>query len=122
MPKQESKVVKIIDEYRIVFNRGERDGINLNERYLVFEIGEEIFDPDTGESLGRIEIIKGKGKVTHIQEKMSTLETYEQDKLKVPQPKGALGMAMAMGYGADYEYVTRSFEDATVGDIVKKIG
>ena len=56
------KVVKLLDEYKIVINKGANDGIKVGQVFLVYKEDEELFDPDTNESLGRLEIVKGKGK------------------------------------------------------------
>ena len=69
------KVIKIIDEYNIVINKGTADGITSNARFLVYRLGEELFDPDTNESLGVLEIVCGEGKPEHIQDHMATLHT-----------------------------------------------
>ena len=76
------RVVEVLDEYRIVINRGSDDGIKDGYRFIIYDLGNEIFDPDTGESLGRIENVQGIGKVTHLQPKIATLtsDQYIQDK------------------------------------------
>jgi len=73
MDKKQIKVVSKIDNYQIVINKGEQDKINSYMRFLVYEEGKEIFDPETKESLGFLEIPKGIFKVFHIQEKMTVL-------------------------------------------------
>lgn len=73
----EAKVIKIVDDYKIAINKGSNDGIKKNDTFIIFEKGEELFDPDTKESLGYLEIPKLKMKVFNIQEKMSLLESAE---------------------------------------------
>lgn len=74
-------VVKIIDEYKVVINRGIRDGIKNGQRFLVYKVDDqELVDPDTGENLGQLEIIRGIGKVVHLQEKLATIESAEYDR------------------------------------------
>jgi len=73
------RVVAVIDEYHCTINRGSEDGVGVGDRYLIYGLGEEIKDPDTGESLGVLEIVRGRGKVSHLQPKMATLETYERE-------------------------------------------
>jgi hypothetical protein len=69
-------VVAVIDEYRVAINRGARDGVKQGQRFLVYEVGEEeIKDPETGESLGHLEIVRGTAKVVHVQELLATLES-----------------------------------------------
>jgi len=65
------------DDYEVVINKGENDGISPNDQFLIYEIGEELFDPDTGEHLGKLEIVKGIAKPKHIQEKITTLISAE---------------------------------------------
>jgi len=73
----EAKVIKIVDDYKIAINKGSNDNVNKNDIFMIFEKGEELFDPDSKESLGFLEIPKLKMKVFNIQEKMSLLESAE---------------------------------------------
>ena len=80
-----AEVAKVINEYKLVINRGSIDNVKLDQKFLVYSISdEEVFDPTTKESLGYLEIPKGTGKVIHIQERMATLETdmVETDPIK----------------------------------------
>ncbi len=68
-------VASIMDLSRVVINRGAEHGVKYSQRFAVYALSEEdIIDPITRASLGRLEIIKGIGKVVHIQDKMSILE------------------------------------------------
>ena len=67
------KVAKVVDEFTLVINFGSEEGIRVGERFLVFAVGDEIFDPDTKQTLGQLEIVKGTGKVIHVQAHMSTV-------------------------------------------------
>lgn len=71
------KVAAELDSYQVAINRGANDGIEIGDRFLVFQLGDEIEDPDTGESLGLLEIVRGRAKVVHLQERMATLESIE---------------------------------------------
>lgn len=73
------KVVKVIDEYRLVINKGSDDGITTNNQFLIYHLGEELFDPDTFQSLGVLELVCGEGKPEHIQEHMTTLVTSKRE-------------------------------------------
>lgn len=79
----ETIVVKLIDDYRVVLNKGQKDGLSEGDEFIIYELGEEITDPLTNESLGRIEIIKGKGKVTHLQERLATVTSTNRYTKKV---------------------------------------
>lgn len=117
MSDKNAKVIKVIDNYRVVINKGESNGVKVGDRYLVFELGEELIDPDTSESLGILEIVKGKGKVIHLQARMATLETYEVERRR----KYLTGLELAAGV-SPYEDVLKSFEYAKIGDIAVQIG
>jgi len=84
----EGKVIKIIDDYKLVINKGSKDGVKNLHKFIILEKGEELFDPDTSESLGYLEIPKLKMKVIHVQEKISILESDEinitfEEKIKI---------------------------------------
>jgi hypothetical protein len=70
----EGKVAAIIDDFTIVINRGKRDGVEEGGYFVIFKLGEEIHDSETGESLGIFEIVKARVEVIHVQEKMSTCQ------------------------------------------------
>jgi hypothetical protein len=59
---------------QIWINRGDDSGMKLGEIFEVFEPGEELFDPQTKESLGTTEALMGKAKVTRINPKVSIVE------------------------------------------------
>lgn len=86
------KVVQKIDDYKIVINKGASDGVTMNNRFLVYRLGNELFDPDTKESLGVLELVCGEGKPEHIQEHLTTLYTanYETKKTKTVVKRGGL--------------------------------
>jgi hypothetical protein len=72
-----ARVVAVSDgDYDVAINRGKADGLKIGQRFIVYGLSEEeIKDPDTGESLGRLEIVRGRGMVTHLQEKMATIRS-----------------------------------------------
>ena len=73
MPMLEGKVIKVVNDIRIVINKGSENGVCMSDRFLIYRLGEELFDPETGESLGVLELVCGEGKPEHIQEKMTIL-------------------------------------------------
>lgn len=68
-------VASVMELSRVVINRGAEHGVKYSQRFVVYALSDEdIVDPVTKQSLGRLEIIKGIGQVVHIQDKMSILE------------------------------------------------
>lgn len=81
---QDARVIKVIDDYTVVINRGKEHGLESFFRVLVYFVDpEELVDPETKESLGNLEIVRGTGKPIHIQDKMATIKS---DRI-LPRPK-----------------------------------
>ena len=68
-------VARIISEKEIVLNVGKTDGVKEGMEFVIYSESEKIFDPETGEDLGSLEIIKGRVTVYHVQEKLSRAKT-----------------------------------------------
>lgn len=118
-------VAKVIDPWRVVINRGEVHGIKEGQRFLIYRLSvDEIVDPATGESLGRLEYVKGTGRVTHIQEKMSIVESDRREpaERRIVKSGSPLGLT---GPRTQEEIVVPSslaqFDDPRVGDEAKPI-
>ena len=77
------------DGLAVVVNKGSSSGVKVGMHYLIYNKGEEIMDPETNVSLGTLEIVCGKGIVTHVQENMATIKSSEKDTSvsKVIRPK-----------------------------------
>jgi hypothetical protein len=76
-------VAKVIDEYRLVINKGENSGIKEGQRMLVYNTSdEEIKDPHTGESLGYLELVRGTGTIIFVQDKISILQSDKTNNKK----------------------------------------
>lgn len=73
-----AKIIHINDDKtQFVINKGSNDNVYPYQKFLIVELGDSVIDPDTGENLGILEIVKGQAKFFHIQEKMSTLISDE---------------------------------------------
>jgi len=66
------RVIKVVGDVAII-NRGEGSA-TVGETYAVFLMGEELTDPQSGESLGVMEIEAGLGKITEVKPKFSFLK------------------------------------------------
>ena len=73
----DGKIAKIINEYEVVVNRGYSHGVESDMQFIVYTVGDQITDPDTGETLGNVEHIKAKIEPKSIQENMTVMETAE---------------------------------------------
>lgn|GEM_PF-1887094 len=67
------RVVKVLAGGRVVANIGLEAGVKPGDVFAVFELGEEIIDPETSESLGILEQVKGTLIAQHVQPKLTQL-------------------------------------------------
>ncbi|MEL6581314.1 MAG: hypothetical protein AAFQ14_16345 [Cyanobacteria bacterium J06621_12] len=129
--KSEKKVfpaqaAKIISSIRIAVNRGSEDKIKLNQKVLLYSLSdEEIQDPETGESLGYLEIYKGTGKVIAVQEKLSVIES-DRDELTEALVKSMTHPLFSPNFSPGFpKNLTKGnkipFENPQVGDFIKPI-
>ena len=114
-----SKIVKVADiitNTKIVLNIGSDDGASCGDIYQIFTLGKEIIDPDTGDALEKVEIIRGVGKVTHVQKKICTIDSNEFEKRQVTKRKNS-----AYNFSSNPEEITyvreqKPFEKIQIGD------
>lgn len=118
-----ARVAKVLDEYRLVINRGEEHGIKRGQRVLVYKPSEEIFDPETGKSLGVLELVKGTGKVIHVQPEMSTIESDATKEERTIQHRKTISWALEgfLGPQTVYSDIVVPFEEPMENDLVKPI-
>ena len=122
----EAKVIKVIDDYEIVINKGSEAGVQYKQEFLIYYFGEELQDPDTQESLGKLEILCGKAKVKHIQPLMTTLVSNEY-RYKVLKRTIKNNSAFAVITGGQTTEETEPeneqlpFDDVKVGCLSKRI-
>ena len=126
-------VANVIDNCKLVLNVGENDGVKIGDRFLVYtNSNEDIVDPITKKSLGKLELVKGKGKVTHVQQYMCTIETLntKEKTKKTVKDNNSLGFAI-LNYSfstpsttkteEEVEIIPIPFENPKVGDLAKEI-
>ncbi|MBC2604088.1 CsgG/HfaB family protein [Puniceicoccus vermicola] len=74
----------------VMFNRGDGFDISKGDIWLVYAAGDEMIDPDTGESLGSVEAEVGKIRVLEVMPKVTRAEIVEDygiEKLQVVRPQ-----------------------------------
>lgn len=121
--KYDGKVTAILNPTKLVINRGSVDGVKIDNVYVVFSLGESLSDPDTGEILGELEIVKGKGKVIHVQERIATIETFEYEEgtrtiAREQNIPSWLGLGSTI---TESQRQKKIFEDVQRGDFVRRV-
>jgi hypothetical protein len=117
-------VAKVIDSYKLVINKGSEDGIREGQRMLVYHVSDEdIKDPNTGESLGFLELVRGTGKIIFVQDKISILESDKVEIIKFRQEPSLVNRAMFTFAGSEVRESKEliRFDNPQVGDQVKPI-
>lgn len=97
----------------IVISAGKARGISEDMRFVVYELGIELFDPDTKESLGRFELVKGEGKTTHVMPGMSRLKSTHTKKVVLNGVK--------IAGASQFRTVTIPFAGVRIGDAVRPV-
>jgi len=136
-----AKVVSVVDPFTIVINAGSDRVVKLGDVFMVVGIGPMIEDPDTRKEIERLEIVRGRARVSHLQPKMATLTSMEVEHLpdvrEVKKVKGHTGRRapglLATIYGPDLaedsitETITpgadkrKALVNVTIGDVVIKM-
>lgn len=125
MSEIQGKVIRVLSPTELVINLGSSQSVTEHSRFVVFTLGGEIDDPDSGEPLGQLEIVKGRAEAKHVQEKMSTIQSIEKKKLKFDRALAPpLGSAWSFGPQqaerlTEEVEVAAAFQDVEVGDLVR---
>lgn len=112
---------------QVIINKGSIDDIENGQRFIVFAIGDELFDPETNESLGKLEIIKGTGIATHVQEKITTITTDSYKKIPKRVTRNSLYNLLTGIPSTNQEYIEEfvetkiPFRNVEKGDYVRPI-
>lgn len=118
------KVAKVINQHNLVINKGLSDNIRIGQRFLVYTIGESIFDPETKEDLGQLEIVKGTGVAIHVQDKITIIESDRKSSSFRKVIRKNPNLAQIFGGGEEEVIDTANsipFTNPSVGDLVRKI-
>lgn len=68
----EGKIAKILGNNEVVINRGRAQGVRQGMLFEIFAPeGEEVWDPDTGETLGTVEDVKARAEVTEVKDRLA---------------------------------------------------
>lgn len=126
------RVVDVIDQENVVINVGANGDIKRGDRFIIYGVGKEIIDPDSNESLGHLELVRGEGIVVHVQEKMCIVRsdeyTSEPPVTEVRTYPNPIGMLTYAGRTTEEKKVIKSgkksrieFRDVENGDFARII-
>lgn len=122
-PKFPARVIEVVDRFKIVINRGE-SSVRKGQRFLIYSQGKELFDPETNESLGHLEIVRGTGVVSHVQERMCTITSDQRRSTTRRTIKRSDAYSLIQGRGEEIVEEPgpiQPFDEASVGDYAKPV-
>lgn len=118
------RVASIQDNFRVVINAGSDDGVDEDMEFVIYSPGEEIIDPETGKSLGKLEKVKGRIEIVHVQPTMSVGRSSQFTDQKFPV-QNALSALSSFGINGERQYdvrkVRRKLDTVEVGDFVRRL-
>lgn len=122
-PTFPATVAHVIDPFRLAINMGLRHGVRVGQRFLIYALSsEDILDPETKESLGRLEIVRGTGRVIHLQESLATIESDRRQGRTIRRTTtGPLSSILGGTVVEEGEGDLMPFEEPKVGDKVRPI-
>lgn len=123
----EFKVIKIIDDYKVVINAGYQNNVTKKDVFEIYVVGEQVYDPDTEEPIGTLDIIKATITPITIYDKMSICINTQSDLNSLAQT-GLLLQGIYSGkskrLNVDNTQITgglSSPDEIKIGDKVRKI-
>jgi hypothetical protein len=123
-----ARVVRVMDPSTVVINVGAEKGVKRGDRFIVlFVEPNELVDPDTGVHLGRLEIVRGTGLVTHVQQHMATIRSDRVESNGRIVTRGGVGtnsLLASLTQATTTEYTDINvlpFNDVEVGDIARPV-
>ncbi|MFN7338111.1 MAG: hypothetical protein ACK5SY_00780 [bacterium] len=70
-----AKVIEVIDDFKVVINRGELNSIRIDASHLVYSItNKPIYDPITSDFIGHCILYKGSGRIISVEENTSIIQ------------------------------------------------
>ena len=93
--EKQIKIAKIISTTELVINAGSKQNINVGDKFeIIDKVGSEpVMDPDTGKSLGTLDIIKGMVEVTAVYPNMSIVQS---ERTISPLLQASVGVAQSL--------------------------
>lgn len=85
-----TKIARILSRTQVVLAAGAIQGVLEGMEFVIYDLSDPILDPETGEVLGQLELVKGKVTVSHVQDRISTATTASTRVRRVSDPLAEL--------------------------------
>lgn len=117
------QVVHILSEFEVVIDAGANDGLKPGMKALVYTQGPMIMDID-GSPLEALEIVKGIGRISHLQGRIATLGSLETtpSSRTIKKTTGGFGLALGLVPNVTEEAMAPEaapFRGPQIGDLIR---
>ena len=85
-----TKVAQVLSTTQLILAAGSEEGVREGMEFVIYALGRQIADPDTGQSLGQLEMVKGRVKAAYVQEKMCQATVIGRTITETIEPFAAL--------------------------------
>src|SRR5437870_4764299 len=115
-----TKIARILSPTRVVLAAGSEQGVEEGMEFVIYELSDPVTDPETQESLGQLELHKGRVEAIHVQDKMATAITVRR---RVYRPTFT-EVFTGTGWREEHERlrVDSSVETAVKADLTVRVG
>ena len=114
------KIIKIIDEYRVIINAGTEDDIKQGDILQICAPDEPVVDPDTGRTLGILSCVKATIMATEVYDRFSICQNQMREILSIEAFAAAFKPKTAQ-LRVDATQITGGYDKTIhIGDIVKR--
>ena len=96
-----TKVARVVSPTELILAAGADDGVQEGMEFVVYSLSDMVYDPETQEDLGRIEIVKARLIAAHGQEKITIARTKSKVVKRVIDPMGEM-FNLITGSGSAY--------------------
>lgn len=119
------KIIKIINEYKVVVNAGANNDIKEDDILEVYAPGQEITDPETKEFLGTLDYIKAKLRVVDVFPKMCVCVNRETRLSEPFKELSNLTITQRVSLNVDSREISGGYENVDkkihLGDLVRLV-
>lgn len=81
------KIARVLNSREVALNVGDNKGVEVGMLFDVLSRGEDIVDPDTGESLGSLDLPKTRVKIVRVYDKLAVASTYRTKRVNANADK-----------------------------------
>lgn len=92
----QTKVARVVSPTELILAAGAEDGVEEGMEFVVFSLSDTVYDPETKEDLGQIEIVKARLVAAHVQDKITIARTKSKTERRVIDPMAMMARSLGV--------------------------